>query len=268
MIFLYSGIALIFIALAYMRFETTLLTVKKVHLTKSSAQLKVIQISDIHISFLKVNIKKITKVVEEEQPDLIILTGDYIDDAKEIPLFLSFLEKVKGNHKAFLCFGNHDYRAFRENEAGLHQFISDIENLGINVLLNDSVYYEKGSSTYNIIGIEDLRSNRHEIEKAFKHCKKNATSNIVFSHNPDIALELPEGKVDYLLCGHFHGGQIWLPFNLEFRVLRHEKLGKMGIKRGLNNFNNITIYINSGIGNVLFPLRFLSPPEITVLYFP
>lgn len=268
MIFLYSGLALIFIVLAYMRFETTLLTVKKVYLTKSSSQLKVIQISDVHIRFLKVNINKITRAIEEQQPDLIILTGDYIDNVKEIPLFLNFLEKVKGTHKTLLCFGNHDYEVFYKNEEGLVKFISDIEKLGIKVLLNDSIYYEKGSSTYNIIGIEDFRSDRHNIEMAFKHCKNNVTSNIAFSHNPDIALELPEGKVDFLLCGHFHGGQIWMPFNFEFRFLRHERLGKMGIKRGLNSINNMKIYISSGIGNVLFPFRFLSPPEITVLYFP
>jgi predicted MPP superfamily phosphohydrolase len=268
MIFLYSGIALIFIALAYMRFETTMLRTKKVYLTKSSTHLKVIQISDIHIKFLKVNITKITRVLEEENPDMIILTGDYIDNVKQIPEFLNFLEKVRGTHKVFLCFGNHDYKAFHRNEVGLVQFISDMEKMGINVLLNDSMYYEKGSNTYNIIGIEDLRSNRHQVEKAFEHCRNNVTSNIAFSHNPDIALELPEGKVDFLLCGHFHGGQIWMPFNFEFKFLRHEKLGKIGIKRGLKRFNNITIYISRGIGNVLFPLRFLSPPEITVLYFP
>ncbi|WP_456049046.1 metallophosphoesterase [Acetivibrio cellulolyticus] len=251
-----------------MRIETTMLKVKKVYLTKSAKHLKVIQLSDIHIKFLKVSIEKILNAVDEEKPDFIILTGDYIDNVKQIPTFLSFLEKIKGNHKVFLCFGNHDYKAFYKNEAGLLMFISEIEKRGINVLLNDSLYFEKGSSAYNIIGIEDLRSKRHDIKRALEHCKSNVTANIAFSHNPDIALQLPVGRVDFLLCGHFHGGQIWMPFDLEFKLLRGEKICKMGIKKGLNKLNNMIIYINSGLGNVLFPLRFLSRPEITVLYFP
>lgn len=268
MFFLYTILAITFIVLSYMRFETTLLKVKKVYLTKSTQHLKIVQLSDIHIKFFKVNITKVLKVLEEEKPDLIILTGDYIDSVEQIPAFFTFLDRIKGSYEMFLCFGNHDYKTFRQNESGFLRFVSDIEKKGIKVLLNDSVYYKKGQNTYNIIGIEDLRSNRHDVKKAFENCRSNVKVNIVFSHNPDIALELPEGKADFLLCGHFHGGQIWMPFNIEFLVLRHEKICKMGIRKGLHKLNNVTIYINSGIGNVLFPLRFLSKPEITVIYIP
>lgn len=268
MTFLYLGIAIVFIAIIYMRFEATTLKVNKVHFTKSTNCLKVIQLSDIHINYLKVNITKVHNVLKEENPDLVILTGDYIDNIKQIPAFFNFLDMIKGNYEILLCFGNHDYRTFHKNEAGLVKFISDLEKRGVNALLNDSVYYHKGSNTYNIIGIEDFRSKRHDIQKAFKHCKSDVTANIAFSHNPDIALELPEDAVDFLLCGHFHGGQIWMPFDLEFKFLRSEKVCKMGIRKALNKLNNMIIYINSGIGNVLFPLRFLSPPEITVFFFP
>ncbi len=266
--YLYLFLAVTFIALSYMRFEATLLKVKKVYLTKSKQHLKIIQLSDIHIKFLKVNITKVLKVLEEEKPDLIVLTGDYIDSVKQIPAFFNFLDRIKGGYEVFLCFGNHDYKAFRYNESGFLRFVSDIKDKGIKVLLNDSFYYKKGQNTYNIIGIEDQRSNRHDLNKAFANCRSNVTANIAFSHNPEIALGIPEGKADFLLCGHFHGGQIWMPFDLEFRLLRHEKICKMGIRKGLHKLNNMIIYINSGIGNVLFPLRFLSKPEITVLYLP
>jgi len=267
MSFLYMILAIAFIVLLYMRIETTLLKVRRVYLTRSSQHLKIVQLSDIHIKFLKVNITKILKVLEEEKPDLVILTGDYIDSVKQIPAFFSFLDRIKGGNEVFLCFGNHDYGAFHQNESGFLRFVSDIKQKGIKVLLNESVYYKKGQSTYNLIGIEDFRSKRYDLKKAFENCESNVTANIAFSHNPDIVLELPEGKADFLLCGHFHGGQIWMPFNLEFMILRHEKICKMGIIKGLHKLNNVMIYINSGIGNVLFPLRFLSKPEITVLYF-
>lgn len=268
MTFLYIGIVIVFIALAYMRFEATTFKVKKVFFTESTNHLKVIQLSDVHISLLRVDIKKISRVLKKENPDLLILTGDYIDSTRQIPAFFNFLDSIRGNYEIFLCFGNHDYRVFHKNEAGLKKFTADLEKKGIKVLLNDSVSYSKGARSYNIIGIEDFRSGRFDVKKALAHCKSNVTANIAFSHNPDVALELPDDAVDFLLCGHFHGGQIWLPFDLEFKFLRRERVCKLGIKKELNKLNNMIIYINSGIGNVLFPLRFLSPPEITVLYFP
>jgi len=268
MILLYTAIAIAFITLAYMRYEAANVKVKKVFFTEGVGHLKVVHLSDIHISLLRVDINKIKKILKKENPDLVILTGDYIDSVRQIPAFLNFLDKIKGNYDIFLCYGNHDYKVFRKNKDGLEKFTLDLEKRGVRVLLNDSVLYKKGEHSYNIIGIEDFRSKRHDVKKALKNCKNNVTANIAFSHNPDIALELPEDTVDFLLCGHFHGGQIWMPFDFEFKILRHERVCKMGIKKGLNKLNNLIIYINSGIGNVLIPLRFFSPPEITVLYFP
>lgn len=265
MIYLYLFLAIAFLSLLYMRFETTLIRVNKVNLAKNTQNLKIVQLSDIHLKFLKVSTTKIIKVLEEEKPDLIIITGDYIHKIKQIPAFISFLDKIKSGYDVFLCFGNHDYKTFRNNETGFLRFVSDLRNNGVKVLLNESYYYKKGPNAYNLIGIEDHRSNRHDLSKAFANCKSNVTANIAFSHNPEIALELPKGKADLLLCGHFHGGQIWMPFGLEFKLLRHEKVSKMGIVKGLHKLNNVTLYISSGIGNVLFPLRFLSRPEITVI---
>ncbi|HOQ00507.1 MAG TPA: metallophosphoesterase [Acetivibrio clariflavus] len=268
MILLFIAFVSIFITLAYMRFEASSVKVKEVFFTENINHLKVVQLSDVHISLLRVDIKKIKKVLKKENPDLVILTGDYIDSTRHIPAFFNFLEEIKGDYEIFLCYGNHDYKTFRKNEAGLKKLTADLEKKGIKVLLNDSVLYKKGDRTYNIIGIEDFRSKRHDVKKALAKCKSNVTANIAFSHNPDIALEIPDDAVDFLLCGHFHGGQIWMPFDIEFKLLRHERVCKLGIKKGLNKLNNLIIYINSGIGNVLFPLRFLSPPEITVIYFP
>ena len=150
----------------------------------------------------------------------------------------------------------------------MDDFIHRIEQTGVKILRNKSVCYNRNSTCYQIIGIDDLRGNRHDISRALeiKDCKP--ILKIAFTHNPDMALEMPGDSVDYLLAGHFHGGQIWMPFNMEYKVLRNDKLSRMGIQRGLHRVNGINLYINRGLGNVLFPLRFLSRPEITVFYFP
>lgn len=265
--YLYILLAVLLL-LIYMRFEAGFLKVKRIYFTKNREYLKIAHLSDIHINRLKVPPVKISRVLTEENPDLIIITGDYVEKAKEADDFLSFLEEIRQDFKILLCLGNHDYEAFARDEAGLQNFISAIKSKGVYVLHNKSICFEKNSKKYNIIGIDDVRWGRSDVNKALKSCCSDVYMNIAFSHNPDVIFDIPRNTVDYLFCGHFHGGQIWVPFDMEFKILRKEKLCKMGIKRGLHRLNGITLYINKGLGNVVFPLRFLSRPEISIYYLP
>lgn len=259
---------LLFAALLYMRVEATWLKLEYIPRAKGSKGLKVLHLSDIHINKLKVSPEKIRHAISSEKPDVVILSGDYIEEEKDIPEFLRFLAYIKGDSRMCMCLGNHDYEAFIDDEKGLSRYMKDIETTGVELLHNKSVCIEKNSKKYNITGIADIRYKHQDIEKALASCCPDAFMNIAFSHNPDLVLQLPRNKVDYLLCGHFHGGQIWAPFNLEFKLLRREKLCKMGIQKGLHKVNGINLYINRGLGNVVVPLRFMSRPEIAIFLFP
>ncbi|MCX7922482.1 MAG: metallophosphoesterase [Clostridia bacterium] len=266
--YLYIFLVLAVLGLAYMRFETTLVKVERIKFTESKNHLKVIQISDIHVNHLKVSADKVKKVIDSENPDLIILTGDYIEKPKHISIFLDFVDKIKNKDNVYLCLGNHDHKAFLKDREGLDKFIAEMEVRRINVLHNRAICYEKNFRAYNLIGIADLKTGSPDLHKALSTCHNQAVINIGISHNPDIVLKIPENRIDYLFCGHFHGGQIWMPFNLEFKLLRNEKLCDMGIRRGLHKVNGINLYISRGLGNVLFPFRFFSRPEITVIHLP
>lgn len=268
MIYWYALLAILIIALLYMRFEATFLKVERIRFSKDKNALKVVQLSDIHINKLKVSQERITEVLSQENPDILILSGDYIEEPKDIPDFLKFLASIKGHKNTYLCLGNHDYEAFKDDPEGLSEYIRTLENHGFKILHNETVCFEKNHKKYNITGIADIRYNHHDIEKALSTCCPDARLTLAFSHNPDIVLQIPRNKVDYLLTGHFHGGQIWAPFNLEFKLMRREKLCKMGVRKGLHKINGINLYVNRGLGNVVVPLRFMSRPEITVFYLP
>ncbi|RCX17478.1 hypothetical protein DFR58_10721 [Anaerobacterium chartisolvens] len=275
MVYLYIFFSVIILLAAYMRFEAGMLLVRHVWLTKSTGCLKVIQLSDIHTDMLKVSVKAVKAAIDKENPDAVIMTGDYISKPEQIPAFLRFIKALDLKCSAYMCLGNHDYKAFgygadgkSPDMAGLMKFISSVEDAGIAVLDNKAVCLEKSSKSYNLIGIGDLRYNNHNVAKAMGKLDSRAFANLCISHNPDIVFEIPRGKIDYLFCGHFHGGQIWAPFNIEFSLMRKEKLCRMGINRGLHSINGINLYINRGLGNVCVPLRFLSPPELTVFYLP
>ncbi|NJD03989.1 MAG: metallophosphoesterase [Ruminiclostridium sp.] len=259
--------AAILVILLYMYFEAGWLKVSRIDFTKSCKGLKILHISDVHINMLRVGTKRVKELIRQEDPDIILMTGDYIEKPVHASVFLDFLQKIKLSNKTYICLGNHDYKAYKGNNGSLEIFIKEIKNLHVEVLINSSAHIEKNSFSYNLIGIDDLREGNPNIEKAVEGCSPAAT-NIAFSHNPDMVLNLSRKHADYFFCGHFHGGQIWMPFGLEYTFLRKDKLCRMGIKRGLHKINGITAYLNRGLGNVEVPFRFFSRPEISIYNIP
>ncbi len=256
--------------LIYMRFETTLLKKNYINFSKSSRGLKVAHLSDLHVKQLHIGIKKITSALRDVNPDVVIITGDYIETTDDIPKTLNLIKAIADIFPVYLTLGNHDHKALINKKKGIEGFIMQLEQTGAIVLNNEFKSIYKNNTTYNIVGIDDLKRGKPDLDKAFGNIDSTPgdSINIVFSHNPDMVLELPKDKTHYFLCGHFHGGQIWMPFHLEFRILRREQLCKMGYRKGLHKINGIIVYINRGLGNVLFPFRFLSVPEIAVFQLP
>ncbi|MBN2411649.1 metallophosphoesterase [candidate division KSB1 bacterium] len=85
---------------------------------------------------------------------------------------------------------------------------------------------------------------------------------VLLSHTPDYVLTAQKYKIDLVLSGHTHGGQVCLP--VIGPLVSNIKLGRKYMQ-GLHKFNNTSLYVTRGIGTVLLPLRFFCPPEITVI---
>jgi predicted MPP superfamily phosphohydrolase len=220
---------------------------------------------------LYISTNRLINSLKQINPDIIVMSGDYIENEKNIPKFIKLLKSITCIYPVYLSLGNHDHKAFHHDSNRIAGFISTIEAAGAVVLHNSNVKLEKNSRVYNLIGIDDLIHGRPDLENAFKNIapsNEGNSANIAFSHNPDMLFSLPRNKVDYFLCGHFHGGQIWMPFHMEFKLMRKEKLCKMGYLRGLHKLYGINIYINRGLGNVIFPFRLFSKPEIAVIQLP
>lgn len=263
--------ALGILLLAYMLFEAGHVEIKRINLTEGdsggSGGLTVMAISDLHLEHIRVPAKKVRQIIEKEKIDVLLLAGDYFDRPKMIPKFLKYIKELRGKHRLFLIFGNHDYTALLQDSGEMDKLVRDIEKFGIEVLLNQSCPITRNGKTYNIIGIDDLRSGRANIKSALESRVKPSNMDIAFAHNPDTILLLPNGAIDFMVSGHFHGGQVWMPFKFEFVTLRNDVLCKKDITRGMHEVNGIKLYITRGLGNVVLPLRFLSRPEISIFKF-
>jgi len=264
-------VSIAIILLLYMRTEASFLKKSMINFSTSSKGLKIAHLSDIHIEMLYISSKRIIAVLKQISPDIIILSGDYIDSTGNIPKFIELLKRISNIYPVYMSLGNHDHKALNHDSKKITSFVNLVQDTGATILLNSNIRIDKNNKSYNIIGIDDLKQGNPDIIKAFQGIVPSFNSgciNIAFSHNPDTVLSLPQNKVDYFLCGHFHGGQIWMPFNLEFKLLRGEKLCRMGYRRGLHKLNGINMYINRGLGNVIFPFRFFSVPEIAIIQLP
>ena len=268
----------ILLILIYMMYEAGCLKVeeysldgknhKRVHdrTTCDESAIRIMHISDIHIGLLRVCSKRVINTISSVSPDLIIMTGDYFDRPSQVDSFFSWIDKWHSGQPIYMCLGNHDNYVFKKVPKKKELFLNNVSKRGLNLLINESRHISLKGKTLNLIGIDDFRTKAFDIEMAFSNLS-NADNTIVFSHNPDIIYELKDNKPDLLLCGHFHGGQIWMPFRLEYKLFRTEKTCTSGIFKGFHTINGIKTYINRGLGNVALPLRLFSKPEITIIYY-
>lgn len=221
---------------------------------------KIVQISDIHIGGLidKSFIKSLVDKINILEADVVVITGDLVDTKLEFAkAALNELKNLKSTYGTYFVVGNHEY--FHS----VASIIDYVNELNIKVLENESVYIGNDDSGFNLAGVYDLFGNRYgyfkpNLQEALKNCKENSPT-ILLAHQPKFLKTVEDSsKIDLVLSGHTHGGQIF-PFN--FLV----KLEQPYVK-GLHWHNSTTqIYVNKGTGFWGPPMRLGASSEITIL---
>lgn len=231
-------------------------------LGENGATLRVLLLSDLHANLNRVPVDRLIAAVAGCKPDLLLFAGDACSgrwDARASVLLLARLgtaARAEGI-PAYAVPGNHD----QVLDA------SAFDGAGIPWLRNRAVeILTARGDRWTLIGLDDRKLGPPRFPAAGDlPAGVPAARTLILSHNPDnVYLPFP-GSARFFLCGHFHGGQIWMPIHLEFRLLRREKLAAEGIYRGSFQRNGMFGYISRGIGCVVFPLRLFSRPEISVI---
>lgn len=222
---------------------------------------KIVQFSDTHIGFhLDItHFEKVIQTISKEQPDLIIFTGDLIDNLltfyeyEEIILLLSYLKAPYGK---FAVYGNHDHGGW-----GTDKYKHIMDSAEFILLKNDAEKISIGQDgEIYLAGLDDAMLGKPNFEETFKKIQ-HRTFTLFISHAPDMADEARNFPVDYQLSGHTHGGQVQLPFIGPLITPPYGQKYVEGLYRITNDF---TLYVNRGIGTTRLPFRLLSRPEITI----
>lgn len=240
--------------------------------------LKVVQISDIHSGSFT-NKKAVMKGVQKilnEKPDLILFTGDLVNNvAEEMNDYMDVFDKLKAPLGVYSTLGNHDYGDYvhwdsvEEKKANLEKLKQVHAKLGWRLLMNEHVALEKGADKIALIGIENWSSKARftkygDMQKAYAG-SESYPFKILMSHDPshwksEVLKQYPD--VDLTLSGHTHGMQ----FGVEIPGLKWSPVQYVYKEwAGLYEKDAQKLYVNRGYGFIGYPGRVGILPEITVL---
>ncbi|MCA1622327.1 MAG: metallophosphoesterase [Acidobacteria bacterium] len=239
--------------------------------------LKIVAISDIHGGSHYITEDKIRQVVQmtnEQNPDIIVLLGDYISPTEGVgpPLKMTIqtitenLRGLKARYGVFAVLGNHDVT---NDEKGI---ADELRRVGFKVLETEIAFIEKDGQKLRVLGLKDhmkIVTWNGFIEDINQVIQSNEQFGdiIVLEHSPDIlpiitAAAPNPSELKLILNGHTHGGQVWLPIiGSPFVPSNYGQRYAFGHTKE----NNVDIFITTGIGTSILPVRFLVPPEIAVL---
>jgi predicted MPP superfamily phosphohydrolase len=249
-----------FLVVTYGFFEAThvrteRLIIETSKIPKNLGRLKIVQISDVHLGLIvrEERLRRIIKAVKEEAPDIFVSTGDLLDgDIDNISPLADMLHEIDSKYGGFAVTGNHEYYA------GLQQAIDFTTKSGFSLLRGQGLTISAG---INIAGVDDAtgwdKSVGSESEADILTRLPRERFTLLLKHRP-VIFEQSEGLFDLQLSGHTHGGQIF-PFSLLTQLAFPTDGGLFEIS------TNSYLYVSRGAGTWGPPIRFLSPPEVTVI---
>lgn len=234
---------------------------------------RIAHLTDIHSYWFGSREKKVLGILEELEPDFVFITGDFVGSviktitAPQLQSVKVFWQKLgeKYKNRIFAVLGNHD-PGFLKNL---------LEKSGINVLDNENKRIFFGNKNEKqkecifkgiyLIGVDDPRTGRDDLLKAMRGIQKKKPK-ILLAHAPDIISEAAGKRIDLVLVGDTHGGQVNIPI-LDPFLKPLKPLSEYGRKyiSGLFRVGDTYLYVNRGIGTSILPIRFNCPPEIALI---
>jgi predicted MPP superfamily phosphohydrolase len=248
--------------------ETTYQRIVLKRLPRAFDGFRIAQLSDIHIgTFMPVqDIRKYVAMVNQLKPDLVALTGDFVTwKGSPAGTVVEALSGLKAPFGIFGCLGNH------EIWAGVQDSITrQFAERGTRMLRHQNAVIESAGERLNLIGV-DYQSRTpfgppqdgvvSQYLEGVEPLMLPDTAHILLSHNPNTFDRAAELGIDLSLAGHTHGGQVTLEYISP--GLSPARLITAYV-RGWFQKGGSQLYVNRGIGTIFSPVRFGSPPEITL----
>lgn len=223
--------------------------------------LKVVQVSDIHAGLFmtREEVRRLVDQVVPLQPDLFVLTGDYISNSmKSLPGCVAEMARVRPRYGTFAIMGNHEWWY-----GELPEIIAIFRRHRIALLRNAHRVIPSEQGYFAVAGIDDLYAGRPDLGAALDGLD-SAMPVLLLSHRPEVFPRAAARGIPLTLAGHYHGGQIKLSlpgggdFSLAHLMTPYPE--------GLYRLKGCHLYVSRGIGTTFTPIRLNARPEVTVFH--
>lgn len=226
---------------------------------EKSDHIKVVQISDLHLNSISSHHRRLADRLNRLKPDLILFTGDSIDDGAKVPMLEEFLSLIDTQIKRVAILGNWEYWG----KVDLNGLRRVYERQNCDLLINESKQYLFRDKSISITGVDDYIGGKSDIELALETYKKS-NYHIVLNHCPEystsVAIKSPRDiNTDLILSGHTHGGQVNI-----MGIIPFLPQGSGKYVRGWYKHKGMNMYVSKGIGTSLLPIRFGARAEIAI----
>lgn len=223
---------------------------------------RIVQLSDLHAMEFGTHNRRLIEAVAALYPDMIALTGDYIETAEDIPITKHLVKALSQIAPVYFCSGNHDWAS-----GAAPELRSAIEDSGGTYLGEQYILETREDQSIVIAGVEDPNSYAdlihpdvfmEEVAQAYP-----GAFTILLGHRNDWPRQYPDLPVDLILSGHGHGGVIRLPGFGGLLGTDHKFFPEYDA--GLFPSNHYVMAVSRGLGSFGRLPRFLNRPEILCL---
>jgi uncharacterized protein len=232
------------------------LVIHSAKIPKEAGRIRIVQISDVHVGTIVRGryLADILRKVREAEPDLLISTGDLVDgQGNDLSEAAAQFREIRPRYGKFAVTGNHEFYA------GIDEALAFTAKAGFTILRGSVVTV---ASAVDLVGVDDPGIHRftgpgHISDRAILNKADRGRFTVFLKHQPLVEKE-SSGAFDLQLSGHTHKGQIF-PFSLITRMVFPFHDGNYRLKDGA------LLHVSRGTGTWGPPVRFLAPPEITVI---
>lgn len=252
-----------FVSLLYGNFsvEVQKIPVFSDKLPESFHNYLIAHISDYHNRTSEIADKQIIDSLNEEKPDIIVITGDLIDsEFPDVDVSLEFTKKLCGIAPVYFVTGNHESNVWRSDEDEFNRLIDGLKEQGITVLRNLSVEIKNASGDcFYLHGIDDPYF-YGGYEQVFQRTEilcndldiNDEKINVLLAHHPETLSVYSEYNFDLVFSGHAHGGQVTF---FGKAVIAPDQVIFPPYTEGLYKMDDTQLVLSRGIGYSKLPVR-------------
>ncbi len=241
---------------------------------------KIVQVTDYHLGVYANSNTELVAEIKKAQPDIIVMTGDFIDSSsKNIDNISELAESLRSITAVLWIKGNHFYKCDEKVAASLQDKMDSLDVISLTNECYTATIEDESISFFGVDDPERLYSASELPGEYIKTASKKAMERfldeldncgdesvwfkVLLSHRYSMYENFQEHGYSLALAGHSHGGQLKLPWGID--LIGYNLKLFPSVKSGYNDINGMPLIVSSGLGTSNINLRLYNPPEIVVV---